>query len=150
MAPSCAGAAPAWAETGMKLLPLLFYLWVFEPDPQALPGAAIAIAVGFATFENVCYLAENGADNFTFLLIRGFSAGALHILCGILSGFGVSYGFRRRRVESRRLSVPLAADRLPVCCQAAAAQNMACRRLPVMPRPQRQSRVRTGQSVRLH
>ena len=92
MAPSCAGAAPAWAETGMKLLPLLFYLWVFEPDPRALPGAAIAIAVGFATFENVCYLAENGADNFTFLLIRGFSAGALHILCGILSGFGVSYG----------------------------------------------------------
>lgn len=92
MAPSCAGAAPAWAETGMKLLPLLFYLWVFEPDPRALPGAAIAIAVGFATFENVCHLAENGADNFTFLLIRGFSAGALHILCGILSGFGVSYG----------------------------------------------------------
>ncbi len=83
-------------EEVMKLLPLLFYLWVFEPDPRALPGAAIAIAVGFATFENACYLAENGADNFTFLLIRGISAGALHILCGILSGFGVPYGFRRR------------------------------------------------------
>lgn len=83
-------------EEVMKLLPLLFYLWVFEPDPRALPSAAIAIAVGFATFENVCYLAENGADNFTFLLIRGISAGALHILCGILSGFGVSYGFRRQ------------------------------------------------------
>ena len=31
-----------------------------------------------------------------FLLIRGLSAGALHILCGILIGFGLSYVFRRR------------------------------------------------------
>lgn len=80
----------------MKLLPLLFYLLIFEPEPQRLSGAALAIAVGFATFENVCYLTENGAENFTFLLIRGVSAGALHILCGILLGFGVSYVFRRK------------------------------------------------------
>lgn len=33
---------------------------------------AIAIAAGFATFENACYLTENGAANFSFLLIRGF------------------------------------------------------------------------------
>lgn len=83
-------------EEVMKLLPLLFFLLVFEPEPQRLPGAALAIAVGFATFENVCYLTENGAKNFTFLLIRGISAGALHILCGILLGFGISYVFRRR------------------------------------------------------
>ena len=83
-------------EEVMKLLPLLFFLFVFEPKPKELPGAAIAIAVGFATFENVCYLTENGAANFSFMLIRGISAGALHILCGILSGFGISYVFRRR------------------------------------------------------
>ena len=78
------------------LLPLLFYFAIFEPQPKELPGIAIAIAVGFATFENVCYLAENGAENLTFLLIRGISAGALHILCGILAGFGISYVFRRK------------------------------------------------------
>ena len=72
-----------------------FFL-IFEPEAKELPGVAIAIAVGFATFENVCYLAENGAANFTFLLIRGISAGALHILCGIFTGFGISYLFRRR------------------------------------------------------
>ena len=83
-------------EEVMKLLPLLFFLLIFEPQPQKLPGAALAIAVGFATFENVCYLTENGAENFTFLLIRGLSAGALHILCGTLLGFGISYVFRRR------------------------------------------------------
>lgn len=83
-------------EEVMKLLPLLFYLLIFEPEPQRVPSAALAIAVGFATFENVCYLTENGAEDFTFLLIRGISAGALHILCGILLGFGISYVFRRR------------------------------------------------------
>ena len=41
-------------------------------------------------------MTENGAANFNFLLIRGISAGALHLLCGVLSGFGVSYVFRRR------------------------------------------------------
>ena len=56
-------------EEILKLLPLLFYLLIFEPEPKALPGAALAIAVGFATFENVCYLTENGAEDFTFLLI---------------------------------------------------------------------------------
>ena len=83
-------------EEVMKLLPLLLCFLIFEPEPQKLPTAAIAIAVGFATFENVCYLTENGAENAIFLLIRGISAGALHILCGILSGFGISYVFRRR------------------------------------------------------
>ncbi|MDD6024555.1 MAG: PrsW family glutamic-type intramembrane protease [Oscillospiraceae bacterium] len=83
-------------EEAMKLLPLLFYVLVFEPKVRNLPEAAIALAVGFATFENVCYLTENGAENFMFLLIRGLSAGALHILCGILIGFGLSYVFRRR------------------------------------------------------
>ena len=87
--------APVCEEI-LKLLPLLLYFLIFEPDSHKLTPAAMGIAVGFATFENVCYLTENGAANFNFLLIRGISAGALHLLCGVLSGFGVSYVFRRR------------------------------------------------------
>lgn len=83
-------------EEVMKLLPLLFFFLIFEPKESQLPDVAIAIAVGFATFENVCYLTEHGADNMMFLLIRGISAGALHILCGIFMGFGISYVFRYR------------------------------------------------------
>jgi RsiW-degrading membrane proteinase PrsW (M82 family) len=83
-------------EEVMKLLPLLFYYLVWEPEPGELPSAALAIAAGFATFENVCYLTENGAENVSFLLIRGISAGALHILCGISIGFGMVTVFRRR------------------------------------------------------
>ena len=83
-------------EEVMKLLPLLFYVLIFEPRVRDIPEAAIALAAGFATFGNVCYLTENGAENLMFLLIRGLSAGALHILCGILVGFGLTCVFRRR------------------------------------------------------
>ena len=82
-------------EEVMKLLPLLFYLVVFEPNPGDITSASLGIAVGFGTFENVCYLTENGAESFSILLIRGISAGALHILCGIAVGYGVAHVFRR-------------------------------------------------------
>ena len=63
---------------------------------SALGADAVISAVGFATFENVCFLAENGAEDIRFVLIRGISAGALHILCGIMTGFGLSVVFRQR------------------------------------------------------
>lgn len=83
-------------EELMKLLPLILYYLIFEPSPNELTNTASAIAVGFATFENVCYLTENGADNFNFLLVRGSSAGALHILCGIFTGICISYVLKRK------------------------------------------------------
>lgn len=83
-------------EEIMKFLPLLFYLLVFEPDKKDIVSPAMGIAVGFATFENVCYLIENGAANFSYVLIRGVSAGALHILCGIALGCGIAYVFRKK------------------------------------------------------
>ena len=82
-------------EEMMKLLPLVFYLLVFEPEGEKIKAAAITIALSFATFENVCYLTENGAGSFVFLLIRGMSAGALHLVCGILTGLALAYVFRR-------------------------------------------------------
>lgn len=83
-------------EEVLKLVPLLVFILIFEPQPREITPAAISIAVGFATFENVCYLSENGAENFSFLLIRGLSAGAIHILCGIAVGYGIAYVFHQR------------------------------------------------------
>lgn len=82
-------------EEILKLLPLLFYLLIFEPKPRELPGAALAIAVGFATFENVCYLIQNGADRFSFIFFRGFGTGAMHVLCGLIVGGGLAYTWQR-------------------------------------------------------
>ena len=78
-------------EEIIKLLPLLFYLYIFEPEPEKIKGAVLTVAAGFATFENICYLIQNGAEHLGFLLIRGFGTGAMHIVCGAIIGYGLVY-----------------------------------------------------------
>ena len=82
-------------EEMMKLLPLVFYLLVFEPEGDKIKPAAITIALAFATFENVCYLIQNGADRFSFIFFRGFGTGAMHVLCGLIVGGGLAYTWQR-------------------------------------------------------
>ncbi len=78
-----------------KLLPLVFYLLVFEPEGDKIKAAAITVALAFATFENVCYLIQNGADRFSFIFFRGFGTGAMHVLCGLIVGGGFAYAWQR-------------------------------------------------------
>lgn len=78
-------------EEIIKLLPLLFYLLVFEPEPERIRPAVLTVSVGFATFENICYLIQEGAKHLSFLLIRGFGTGAMHIVCGVIVGYGLVY-----------------------------------------------------------
>ena len=54
-------------EEVMKLLPLLFYLLVFEPKPEQIKISAAITALSFATFENICYLIQTGAGHFSFI-----------------------------------------------------------------------------------
>lgn len=82
-------------EELMKLLPLLFYLLVFEPHPKDIRTAVIIVAASFATFENIVYLTGNGAAELPFLLVRGFGTGAMHIVCGAMVGFGLVYVWQR-------------------------------------------------------
>ena len=76
-------------EEVMKFLPILFYLLVFEPEKKEVADGVMMTAVGFATFENVCYLTSNGAENIMHLLIRGFGAGAMHVVCGFIIAIGL-------------------------------------------------------------
>lgn len=86
--------APVIEET-IKLLPLLFFLLVFEPARREAQSAILFVAAGFATFENVCYLIENGTSQLWFLLMRGFGTGAMHIVCGAIVGYGLLYVWKR-------------------------------------------------------
>ena len=76
-------------EECMKLLPVLFWLLIFEPERGRVPGCVLMLALGFATFENVCYLTQNGAASFLHLLIRGFGTGAMHVVCGAILALGM-------------------------------------------------------------
>ena len=82
-------------EEVMKLLPLLFYLLVFEPRAEQIKIAAVITALSFATFENVCYLIQNGAGHFSFIFFRGIGTGAMHVICGAIVGGGLAYVWRR-------------------------------------------------------
>lgn len=78
-------------EEIMKFLPILFFLLVFEPTEEDIIDGVLMTAVGFATFENACYLAGSGAADILHLLIRGFGAGAMHVVCGFLVALGILY-----------------------------------------------------------
>lgn len=82
-------------EEIMKLLPVLFFLLVFEPDKKEAAVESLLVAVGFATLENACYLIVNGADDALQLLIRGFSTGAMHVACGAITAIGLAGTWER-------------------------------------------------------
>lgn len=91
-------------EETVKLLPLLFYLFVFEAETNKANNAAFNVAIGFATFENICYLVENGADNLSHILIRGFSTGAMHIVCAFVIGYGIRLVWQKTWLEAAGLA----------------------------------------------
>ncbi len=78
-------------EEIMKALPVLFYLLIFEPNRSRVIHTTLLVAVGFATFENVCFLTSYGTSNLLNLLIRGFGTGAMHVVCGMVVAIGLFY-----------------------------------------------------------
>ena len=78
-------------EEIMKFLPVLFFILVMEASEVAIADSMMMTAVGFATFENVCFLMRNGADNLFYLSVRGFSTGAMHVMCAYIVALGLMH-----------------------------------------------------------
>ncbi|MBQ4372124.1 MAG: PrsW family intramembrane metalloprotease [Firmicutes bacterium] len=78
-------------EEVMKSLPILFYLLVFAPRKGDAIRGTIMVSVGFATFENVCFLTSYGTEDLLRLLIRGFGTGAMHVTCGMVVAIGLFF-----------------------------------------------------------
>lgn len=76
-------------EEVMKILPLVFYLFVFEADNSKLITVCLGIGLGFASFENSCYLMSFGAPELTFVIIRGLAVGVMHVACSLVLIMGV-------------------------------------------------------------
>ncbi len=81
-------------EEIMKMLPLLFDLFLFGPDDAAFLSAAIGIGAGFATFENCCYILSSGAGSLNYILIRGLAVGVMHIVSVLATGFALTLARR--------------------------------------------------------
>lgn len=82
--------APA-VEECIKFLPLLFYYIVFFPEKKNIVSCALLVAVGFATFESACFLASYGTSDLIRLLMRGFGAGSMHVVCGMVVSAGLAF-----------------------------------------------------------
>ena len=76
-------------EELMKGMPVAFYILVFEPDRREVINGTFMVSVGFATFENVCFLTSYGTSDLLRLLIRGFGTGAMHVVCGMIVAIGL-------------------------------------------------------------
>ena len=79
------------SEEMLKAIPVLFYMAAVNPKRDSLISAALAVGLGFATFENTCLLTQVGASDFLFVLLRGLSAGVTHAVCAALLGYGLVF-----------------------------------------------------------
>jgi len=87
--------APVCEEI-LKALPVLFYMAVFEPKRRSIVSSALAVGLGFATLENVNHIANYGAVELPFALVRGFSAGIMHAICAAILGYGLAFVYQRK------------------------------------------------------
>ncbi len=77
-------------EEAAKFLPLLFYILVLDPDPEDVDLTFIVVAVGFATMESAFYLGDAGLSDPGTLLLRGLSTAMMHVVCGVVVGYGLT------------------------------------------------------------
>lgn len=78
-----------FVEEVMKLIPIVFYLIAFEPELHDAADGALMTAIGFATFENVCFLVGSGAGSIFHLFIRGFGTATAHVACALFISLGI-------------------------------------------------------------
>ena len=67
-------------EESMKMLPLLFYMILTDPDDSKMFSSGVALAAGFATFENCCFLLASETAGLTVILVRGMAVGVMHVV----------------------------------------------------------------------
>ena len=81
--------SPVVEET-MKMMPLLFYMFMLEPEDDGLILAATGIGTGFAIYENCCYILSMGAGSMSFIMIRGLAVGVMHIVSVLALAMGLT------------------------------------------------------------
>lgn len=77
-------------EEIMKMLPLIFYIIVFDPKDDRMFIVTLGLGLGFATFENCCYILSAGAEKIAYVLVRGLAVGVMHLVCALVMVIGIS------------------------------------------------------------
>ena len=78
-------------EEILKALPVFLYLLAIRnPERGDAAGVALAVGLGFVTYENCYLLVQLGGGDLLLTLIRGLAAGFMHVSCAVLLGYGLS------------------------------------------------------------
>lgn len=67
-------------EECMKLLSMLFCVYVFNPSDDEIQLCAVGVGAGFATLENCCFILLSGAPQLAYVMVRGAAVGVMHIV----------------------------------------------------------------------
>ena len=73
----------------IELSPFVEELMKLFPEIKDTSDACLMTAIGFATFENVCFLMQNGAESLLRLAIRGLGTGVMHVVCAYIIAGGL-------------------------------------------------------------
>jgi RsiW-degrading membrane proteinase PrsW (M82 family) len=76
-------------EESMKLLLILFCIYLYGPSGKRIELLAVGIGTGFATFENCCILLSSGSQQLTYMLVRGSAVGVMHIVTWVALAKGL-------------------------------------------------------------
>ena len=83
-------------EELLKALSVVLFVAITSPKADEIIAVSLAVGLGFATFENICYITRQGASDFYYAMIRGFSAGVMHAVCAAILGYGLALVYRHR------------------------------------------------------
>lgn len=76
-------------EEIMKLLPIGLFFVLLKPQAEAILSFSACVGAGVATFENCCFILDEGAELITYTLVRGAAVGIMHVLCAMMCGIGM-------------------------------------------------------------
>lgn len=86
-------------EEIIKILPILYFAFLFSKDRKELVTASFSVGVGFAILENLIILTQNyDTVNIGFAVARGFSSGLMHSICTVFVGFFISFAKKNRKI----------------------------------------------------
>lgn len=89
--------APFFEEL-FKALPLLVFIFIFNPKRQVVYECSVLLGVGYAVLENAFILGNMETVSLLDAFMRGFGAGIMHGLCTLAVGYGLSFVYLRRKL----------------------------------------------------
>lgn len=87
------------SEEILKILPVLFFAFVFSGKKEKVLPVAMAVGIGFAILENTFLLTQSiESVNLFWAVVRGLATGLMHGITTAIVGFGITYAKTKKKL----------------------------------------------------